>query len=315
MLAYLIKPSLMLQDVEFGRAVLAVYNMIQWFIIHDPLLKQIETDNDFVGDDLSFFLQQCHLIVFFRASLPDPSLFFLTQVMIAHCVRSVSKPEHCLAISCPTETKHLFEMTPVFLADECFVQNLFHKQPLNASKFIPFVLPFLKNANLRKLCLDHNLAELKTIVLKRVNHQLVHKSMMKRLKVLVRVLIDRKVLLKCVFSMCFDRFLSIQSVLEIIYCECMKNTKTHRCEEQKFYNEFVLRVQKMKKHQKIANFELIARVTAMSQDCVMLYSILTQYDKQYETPLYKRFLIGKMLDEGYTHQFYLGQLALFNRQA
>jgi len=313
MLAYLIKPVLMLKNYEFGRAVNSVFSLIMEFCGEDSLLARLQSDTDFCGEDLTMFLQQCHLIVFHRPFLPDPSLFFLTQVMIAHCVRSVSKPEHCLAISSPSETKHLFSMTSMFLSDENFVQSMFHKKHISVAKFIPFVLPFIDKPSLKALCVNHSLPELKVTVLKRVHHQVVHKAMLKHLRNLVTTMIHAKELESHVLLLCFNIQQTVQNILEIIFTESMKCTKLKKCEKRKFLEEFLLRIKRMNPSKRLINFEFIARVTAMSQSCVMLYSVLNLYDKRCETPLYKRFLIGKGFDEGYTNRYYLDQLEVIEK--
>jgi len=311
MLAYLIQPGLMVKNYEFARAVNSVFVLLKGFF-KDEILDRLQEDVEFCGDDLSFFLQQCHLIAFFRIAVKDPSVFFLTQVMIAHCVRSVSNPEHCLAISDSKNTKHIFKMSPNFLADECFVQRMFHDQPLNTAKFIPFVMPFLSKEKLKALCLEKKLPELKVTVLKRVYHQAVHKSMLKLLKQLISNMISEKQLDKNVYFICFDRQQSVQRVLEIVYTESVKCKKKGRGDNN-FSEEFVTRLRQISSAKRVACFHIVAKATALSQDCVLLFQVLLLYDKQFETPLYKRFLIGKDFFEGYDCGHYLHQLEILQR--
>jgi hypothetical protein len=282
----------MMKDYCFGQAVNAVFELVRKFH-KDEILERILDDSKkhfdtsssfdelycdtFCGNDLTFFLQQLHLIGFFRSSLTDKSIVFLEQVMIAHAVREVSNAEHCLSIQIDNDDPHGFLVTEKYKQDCVFLKNLFHRKRVPISRFIPFVAcKVKKQVVLTKIKNRINDRDLRVFVLKRVHHQKIHQEMIHK-----------------IYTMKRNRKSKVQRASNV-YC-ALKTIFDGNLNQH--LKRFVQSVQTLSNANRTKNFQLISRTTAQLQNFSILLQIVDLMDAKFETALYRDFLMGSCFGE------------------
>lgn len=278
-----LSPVNMITDHGYAHALVAVDFLVRSHY-NDPLFQYLDqifndlfvfydskTIINFYDSDLNFFLQQLHMIVMFKKEVVHPACTLLESVLIAHCVRCVSNPEHCLSIRINGDVSTGWWTTSAYENDVSFLRCLFHRENISISRIIQFVLPFLYKKHIIQQCIETplNCKNLRTSVLKRVHHQKVHQTMMKRIS---DTLIKKKK---------HHTHTTVMSLLK----------ENFNMPVPFQYNEFLTRIKQLSHKDFNHVFYLVSRAVAHTQHYPLLFHVLSVTEKKFETKFFQDFLI------------------------